>query len=102
MRIAEIVVEAVSQIWSRKGTKSVRKYRCTHGPRKGRIVAKASTCNAPKKMSTSYKMKQTRRAKGAQQKIATRRTKKYNPASSRRLKRLNKPKRRRITRRKKV
>jgi len=101
MRFIEIE-EAISQIWSRKGSKSVRKYRCTSGPRKGRIVAKASTCNAPKSLKTSFKMKKTRRAKGAQQKIATRRTKKFNPASSRRLKRLNAPKRRRITRRKKV
>jgi len=101
MRIAEIE-EAVSQIWSRSGNKSVRKYRCTHGPRKGRIVAKAATCNAPKSLKTSFKMKKTRRAKGAQQKIATRRTKKFNPASQRRLKRLNKPKRIRATKRKKV
>lgn len=101
MRFAEIE-EAVSQIWSRTGSKSTRKYRCTSGPRKGRIVAKASTCNAPKKLATSHKMKITRRAKGAQQKIATRRTKKYNPASQRRLKRLNAPKRRRIAKRKKI
>jgi len=53
MRIAEIE-EAVSQIWSRSGNKSVRKYRCTHGPRKGRIVAKAATCNAPKSLKTSF------------------------------------------------
>lgn len=101
MRFAEIE-ESVSQIWSRSGNKSVRKYRCTTGPRKGRIVAKAATCNAPKNYKTSHKMKATRRAKGSQQKIATRRTKKYNPASARRLKRLNAPKRRRITRRKKI
>jgi hypothetical protein len=102
MRFAEIVQEAVSQIWSRSGTKSVRKYRCTSGPRKGRIVAKASTCNAPKQLATSQRMKQTRRSQGQSIKIKTRRTKKFNPASQRRLKRLNKPKRRSASRRKKL
>ena len=37
------VVEAVRTIWSRSGGKQVRKYRCTSGIRKGRIVARAAT-----------------------------------------------------------
>jgi len=47
------------------GTKghTVRKYRCTTGPRKGRVVAKAATCNAPKNMKASNTLKRTRRAK---------------------------------------
>jgi hypothetical protein len=92
MRLAEIQ-EGVDQIWSRKGTKTVRKFRCTSGPRKGRIVAKISTCNAPKDIGAAYSMKKTKRAKGQSIKIKTRRTKKYNPAS-RRLKRLNRTPRR--------
>ena len=40
MKISEIVAESVVQIWSRtKAGKMVRKYRCTAGPRKGRIVS---------------------------------------------------------------
>jgi hypothetical protein len=30
------------QIWGRRGTQTVRKYRCTSGMRKGRIVATAA------------------------------------------------------------
>jgi len=92
MRFVEIT-EGVDQIWSRKGTTTVRKFRCTSGPRKGRIVAKISTCQAPKNIGSSFALKKTKRAKGQSIKIKTRRTKKYNPAS-RRLKRLNKPIRR--------
>jgi hypothetical protein len=33
---------------------TVRKYRCTTGPRKGRVVAKAATCNAPKNVKASH------------------------------------------------
>ena len=34
------------QIWGRRGAKTVRKYRCTSGMRKGRIVATAAQCFA--------------------------------------------------------
>ena len=50
MKITEIVTESVVQIWSRtKGGKMVRKYRCTAGPRKGRVVSSPSVCTQPKK-----------------------------------------------------
>ena len=39
MKIAELT-EGVVQIWGRNKGKLVRKYRCTSGQRKGRIVAK--------------------------------------------------------------
>lgn len=34
------------QIWARRGKSVVRKYRCTSGVRKGRIVAKMQQCFA--------------------------------------------------------
>ena len=33
--------------WARRGNKVVRKYRCTSGVRKGRIVANAAQCGKP-------------------------------------------------------
>ena len=39
--------EGATSIYGRKGNQSTRKYRCSSGPRKGRIVAKMSTCHAP-------------------------------------------------------
>lgn len=82
MLIRELI-EGVTQIFGKSGGKVVRKYRCTSGSRKGRIVAKPSTCTAPKKMSASTAMKKTRRARSSQQAIRTSRTKKYNVASKR-------------------
>ena len=58
------------------------------GTRKGRIVAKPATCNAPKNMKASNTLKQTRRKKGSAISIKASRTKRTNPASQR-LKRLN-------------
>ena len=49
---------------SKKG-KLTRKFRCPTGPRKGRIVAKPETCNAPLNVQQSTRMKGTRRAKGS-------------------------------------
>ena len=55
MRLVEFVTEAGGKFifgrggkpgGSHKGTVT-RKFRCTSGPRKGRIVAKMSTCHAP-------------------------------------------------------
>ena len=49
MIVSEIITEGALQIAGRRGGKIVRKYRCTTGSRKGRIVAKPETCNKPKK-----------------------------------------------------
>jgi hypothetical protein len=92
MLIRELI-EGVATIFGRKGTKNVRKYRCTSGPRKGRIVAKASTCSAPTNVKASVSMKRTRRSKGKTQSVRASRTKRTNPASVR-LKSLNTGRRR--------
>jgi hypothetical protein len=88
MKVDEIIVEGATSIFGRKGNKTVRKYRCTSGSRKGRIVAKASTCTAPVNLKKRTKFKQTKQRKGSTIKIKTRRTKTQNPAS-RRLSRIN-------------
>jgi hypothetical protein len=79
------------QKWATKHT--VRKYRCTSGTRKGRIVAKPATCNAPKNVKASNTLKKTRRSKGKTISIKSTRTKRTNPASQK-LKRLNTGRRR--------
>ena len=55
------VDEAVKTIWSRSGGKQVRKYRCTSGQRKGRIVAKAATCNAPLNQKAKITLSKTKK-----------------------------------------
>ena len=82
------LIEGVTTIFGKSGNKTVRKYRCTSGTRKGRIVAKPATCNAPKNIKASNTLKKTRRSKGKTISIKSTRTKRTNPASER-LKRLN-------------
>lgn len=77
------IVEGVVPAFGRSGNKTVRKYRCTTGSRKGRVVAKASTCSAPKNVKASVTLKKTKAAKGANIKAKTRRTKTANPSSIR-------------------
>lgn len=88
MKIDEVITEGATSIFGRKGGKNVRKYRCTSGTRKGRIVAKASTCTAPISAKKRAKFKVTKARKGSTIKLQTRRTKAQNPAS-RRLSKLN-------------
>lgn len=98
----ESIAEGARAIWGRTGAKNVRKYRCTSGQRKGRIVAKAATCNAPINQTAKLTLKKTKRKKGSRIKIATAKTKRTN-AASRRLgaKKLNRrPKKRYSARRK--
>ena len=63
MLLREFFIDQIDekQIWARSGQNAVRKFRCSAGPRKGRIVAKPATCNAPKNMKASNTLKQTRR-----------------------------------------
>jgi hypothetical protein len=95
------VDEAVKTIWSRSGGKQVRKYRCTSGQRKGRIVAKAATCNAPLNQKAKITLSKTKRRKGSALNIKTAKTKRSNPASKR-LKRINKPSKVRFSNRRRI
>ena len=76
------------QIWGRRGSKTVRKYRCTSGMRKGRIVATAAQCFAAPNIKARFAMKRTRARVGGKMMRKAQRTKRTNPAS-RRLKSLN-------------
>jgi hypothetical protein len=77
------------QIWARRGKSVVRKYRCTSGVRKGRIVAKMQQCFAAPDLKKRFKLKQTKARLGPKMARKARRTKKFNPAS-RRVQSLNK------------
>lgn len=88
MNINEIT-EGVVASWGKRGNRTVRKYRCTSGPRKGRVVSNASTCTAPKNIKRSIATKKTRRRQASNYKIKVDRTRRSNPASIR-LKKLNK------------
>lgn len=84
----ESIEEGVTTIFGKSGNKTVRKYRCTSGSRKGRIVAKPSTCTAPKNVKASNTLKKTRRTRGSALTTKASRVKRSN-AASRKLSRLN-------------
>jgi len=83
------LVESATTVWGRSGGQAVRKYRCTTGSRKGRVVAKAATCNAPINVKARQTAKKTRAATKSQAAAKSRRTKRTNP-TSKRVARINK------------
>lgn len=88
MLIRTIIPEA-TQIWSKSGSKNVRKYRCTSGIRKGRIMASPASCNKPMNAKKSASFKKTRSKKGVHQNYRASLSKRSNPAAIR-VKSLNK------------
>ena len=80
------------QTWARSGKKVVRKYRCTSGPRRNRIVAKMSQCFAAPDPKKRMQMKKTRARLGSKMMRKAKKTKRINPASKR-VQSLNKRKR---------
>lgn len=90
MQINEIVAPlSEKQIWARSGKKVVRKYRCSTGQRKGRIVSKIGQCFAAPNIKAKIRMKKTRARLGSRMARKARRTKRVNPASIR-VQKLNK------------
>ena len=91
MKILEIIAEEVlseKPIWGRKGKKVVRKFRCTSGIRKGRIVSKPAQCFASINIKSRITLKRTKARMGARLARKAKMTKRINPASKR-LKYLN-------------
>ncbi len=93
MKIDDIIVEGeelteARMAWARKGNKIVRKYRCTSGPRKGRVVSSPAQCSKPIDMKKRMQLKRTKARMGSRIARKSKRTRRTNPASKM-LKRLN-------------
>ncbi len=89
MRLDELFIEeAAKMAWARSGSKIVKKYRCTAGRRKGRIVSKPAQCTAPPDLKKRATLRRTKARMGSRIARKSKRTRRINPAS-RRLKRLN-------------
>jgi|TARA_R110000803_G_C11888781_1_gene310683 hypothetical protein len=69
------------QVWARKGTKVVRKYRCGGGQRAGRIVANPTQCFKAIDIKKRANMKRTRARLGGKMARKAKKTKRTNPAS---------------------
>lgn len=78
-----------SVAWAKRGNKVVRKYRCTMGPRKGRIVKDLGQCSAAPDIAKRNRLKVTKARLGGRMVRKAKRTKRINPASIR-AKNLNK------------
>jgi|TARA_B110000503_G_scaffold11409_1_gene15496 hypothetical protein len=92
MLLRDIISEA--QVWARSGKKVVRKYRCTAGKRKGRVVAKPAQCFAAPDVKKRIKLKMTKARLGNRMARKSKKTKRINPASKM-VQALNKSSRRR-------
>lgn len=77
------------QVWARRGKNIVRKYRCTGGNRKGRVVAKVAQCFAAPDIKKRAVLKITKARLGPRLARKIKRTKRINPASKR-VQQLNK------------
>ena len=95
MYCREIYQEPVTEkmVWARSGKSVVRKYRCTSGNKRGRVVSKISSCYSAPNLKKRTTLKKTRAKLGKRMARKARRTKRINPIS-RRVARLNKPSRR--------
>ena len=80
--------EGYVQIAGRSGNKIVRKYRCTSGSRRGRIVSKPSTCSAPRNVKSTINIKKAKRRSGRLMTTRAQRTK-TALKTTKRLKKLN-------------
>jgi len=87
MRIDEIIV-AEKVAWKRRGNKLTKQFRCSSGPRAGRVVASPSQCFKPVDIKKRMTLKRTKAKMGGRLQRKAGRTKKFNPIS-RRLSTLN-------------
>lgn len=85
MKINEVTQTQVDEklAWAKKGNKVVRKFRCTVGPRKGRIVADIGQCFAAPDIKKRIRLKLTKARVGAKMTRKAKKTKRINPASKR-------------------
>lgn len=68
-------------IFAKSGNKVKRKFRCTAGKKRGKIVASPSACFAPVNLQKRFRMKQLQRTKGALMHRKAQITKRTNPTS---------------------
>ena len=69
--------------WAKRGAKVVRKFRCTSGRRKSRIVSSPAQCYAAPDIKKRIKLKMTKARLGARMARKAKKTKRVNPASKR-------------------
>lgn len=89
MLLREITQISEKMAWAKRGNKVVRKFRCSAGPRTGRIVSDIGQCFAAPDVKKRARLKMTKARLGSRMTRKAKRTKRINPASKK-LKALNK------------
>ena len=75
------VLSEAKLVFAKRGNKVVKKFRCTVGKRKGRVVSNPAQCTKPIDLKKRFTLKKTKMAKGARMAKKAQRTKRINPAS---------------------
>ena len=75
------VLAEAKVVFARRGKAITRKFRCTVGKRKGRVVAHPQQCSASLDLKKRFILKRTRASKGNRMTKKAMRTKRTNPAS---------------------
>ena len=86
MHICEVTEPLIETklVWAKKGKNNItRKYRCSFGKRKGRVVASPMQCSAPIDMKKRFSLKKTKARLGSKMIRKAKKTKRFNPASKR-------------------
>ena len=68
-------------VFAKRGDKVVKKFRCTVGKRKGRVVSSPSQCAKPIDLKKRFVLKKTKARMGKRLSKKANRTKRLNPAS---------------------
>lgn len=84
-----LLQESAKMVWARRGNKVARKYRCTSGKKKGRIVSSPTACGKSVDLGKRMKFRKTLASKGFRMRRKAKMTKRRNPLSKR-ISRMNK------------
>lgn len=75
------VVSEAKIVFARRGKSVVKKFRCTVGKRKGRVVSNPTQCAAPIDLKKRFVLKRTKAKMGGRLAKKSKLTKRVNPAS---------------------
>lgn len=75
------VLTEAKVVFARRGKAVTKKFRCTVGKRKGRVVSNPQQCAAPIDLKKRFVLKRTKAQKGARMAKKAKLTKRINPAS---------------------
>lgn len=83
MQLRELFDINEKMAWAKRGNKVVRKFRCSTGPRAGRVVADIGQCFAAPDIKKRARLKLTKARLGSRMARKAKRTKRISPASKR-------------------